>query len=60
MTNKQICAQFWAEFPAFRRVPGNDQNDYPADVRVSFCDFVEGLARAGHITEAQAARVTLK
>jgi hypothetical protein len=33
--------------------------DYPADVRVEFVDFVDMLAKDGHISEALAQRVTL-
>ena len=60
MTAKQACLMFWADHPAFRRVPGRDQNDYPADVRVAFCDYVDALERSGAITSTIAARLTLK
>lgn len=35
------------------------QNDYPADTRFAFCDFVDALQRGGEISEKLAARVTL-
>lgn len=35
------------------------QNEYPTDVRVSWCDFVECMYRAGQISEALADRATL-
>lgn len=72
-TQSEIRAAFWESFPQFR--PGykstgyalsgrrlyvrKSQNDYPADVRMSFVDFVDSLARDGQISEKLAARVTL-
>ncbi len=35
------------------------QNDYPADVRMAWCDFVESTRRNGDITEQLAERATL-
>lgn len=35
------------------------QNEYPADVRAAWVDFVDAKARAGTITEALASRATL-
>lgn len=58
-TQKQVRESFWANFPRYERKSGFTQNDYPADVRMLFCDFVEDLARDGDITESLAQRVTL-
>ena len=35
------------------------QNEYPADTRCAFVDFVDALARAGDISDTLAERVTL-
>jgi len=35
------------------------QNDYPADIRVAWCDFVDGEHRRDNITDALARRATL-
>ena len=63
---------FWEQNPQFKRgvrLAGKSggrkvyvdmtQNDYPTDVRVAFCDFVDYLQRDGQISEALAERVTL-
>lgn len=48
--------QGWQDRPQPRRLPSGD---WPADVRVEFCDFVEMLVRDDHISEELAQRVTL-
>ena len=59
-TQQQVRAAYWDSCdPAYARVRGWTQNDYSADIRQDFCDFVEVLARQGHISEALAQRVTL-
>ena len=67
-TQAQIRAAFWAAFPELPRrmvkaAPGlyrrATQNEYPADTRCAFVDFVDALARDGAISEALAGRVTL-
>lgn len=55
-TQKQIRAAFYAAHPTAQRRP---QNDQPADIRMAFCDFIDALHRAGHISDALAARATL-
>jgi len=64
-TQTQVRENFW-EFlreinpglaAKFRR--NKRQNDYPADIRVNFVDYVDNLRRNGEITEALATRVTL-
>lgn len=58
-TQTQVRIAFWADHPQFRRVPGKRQNDYPADIRAAFVDFVDMLCRNGTISDALAQRVTL-
>mgnify|MGYP001568628421 CR=1 FL=1 len=38
---------------------GKHQNEYTATIRSEFVEFVDMLARGGHISEALAQRVTL-
>lgn len=35
------------------------QNSYPCDIRSAWCDFVDGMARNGNISEALAQRAIL-
>ena len=71
-TQKQLRAAFWQAHPQFKRgvkrigtkdgraiYAAKTQNDYPADVRMAWCDFVESTRRAGDITENLAERATL-
>ena len=66
-TEAEIRRAFFSECrvrPRFVGTPGGgyrgaEQNEYPATERTMFCDFVEGLVRSGHISEALARRVTL-
>lgn len=46
--------QFAADFRAKKR-----QNQYNADIRCAFVDYVDHLARGGTISKKLAARVTL-
>ena len=50
---------FWATYTEFTRIRGKSQNDYPADVRMAFVDYVDSLVRTGQISESLAARATL-
>jgi hypothetical protein len=61
MTFKQIRDLFFEEYPQFKneRRYRKPQNEYSADCRVYFCDFVEVLRRNGAITEKQAFDITL-
>lgn len=58
---KAIRVAFWGAFPQFKslRRAKKRQNDYPADVRAAFIDFVDALEKSGELTEGLAARVTL-
>ena len=54
----QIRKAFWQGAPnVMRKRLAN--GDYPTDTRCEFVDFVDMLARNGHISEALAQRVTL-
>ena len=50
---------FWQGFPTFKQVQGWTQNDYNATVRTEWVDFVDMLAKDGHISSALAERVPL-
>ena len=65
-TQKQIRAAFWRDNSdrltrKQRTMTGRTptQNDYPADTRCAFVDYVDMLQRDGQISEALAERVTL-
>lgn len=58
-TQKALRAAFWQSQPIGLKRPGYSQNDYPADVRMAWCEFVEWMQRAGHISESLAGRATL-
>ncbi len=58
-TEPQVRSAFWAAHPEHHRIRGYRQNDYPADVRLAFVDYVDHLAREGAISDALAQRVTL-
>ena len=67
-TQKQIRAAFWQAHPDAdrKRYPARDwtredhaSRDYCTDTRCAFVDFLDSLARSGHITEALAQRATL-
>lgn len=54
--------RFWLEMPpAIRRyqVRGKRQNDYPADVRAAWVDWVDAAQKGGRMSEALASEVTL-
>lgn len=59
-TQAQVRAAFWQGMPAGHpwRKKLRD-GDYCTDCRVEFVDFVDMLARDGHISEKLAAKVTL-
>jgi hypothetical protein len=58
-TQKAFRKHFWFNHPEFKRVASNTQNDYPADVRAAFVEFVDAENKAGFITDKLAAKVTL-
>jgi hypothetical protein len=64
-TQKQVRANFWAyikeiapqylkEYKTSKR-----QNQYTADVRILFVDYVDNLQKSGEITQNLAYKVTL-
>ncbi len=61
-TQTEIRESFWTHYSAEygqERRSSKRQNDYRADIRMSFVNYVDGLARDGQISEALASRVTL-
>ena len=56
---KDLRDAFWEAHPALKQVKGKTQNDYPADTRMAWCDYVEYMARIGEISDALAGRATL-
>lgn len=60
-TEAQVRAAFWqgSEHLRARYHRGMRQNEYDATIRSEFVEFVDMLARAGHISESLASRVTL-
>ena len=56
-TQSELRAAFWQGFTV--RPKRNRDRDYPTDIRVEWCDFIEHLARDGIISEALAQRATL-
>ena len=58
-TQAELRKSFWRDYPQFKRVPGKTQNDYPSDVRLAWCDYVEDMNRIGEISDALADRATL-
>lgn len=59
-TQKELRKVFWAEsgLREFYRCRLT-QNQYPTDVRVTWCDFVEACRNNGAISEELAYRATL-
>jgi hypothetical protein len=57
-TQAAVRAEFWVNL-ASEPVRGWTQNDYPANIRRAFVDFVDSLEKNGDISEALAYRVTL-
>lgn len=57
-TQAPVCKAFWQGSPTAMRKRGRD-GDYLTDTRVEFVDFVNMLARDGHISAELAQRVTL-
>jgi hypothetical protein len=64
-TFKEIRANFWQmlqntapELAKLKRTRKN-QNDYPADIRCAFVEYIETLYRSKQITEKTADNITL-
>lgn len=59
-TQKQIRDCFWQGSEHLRHyVRSKTQNEYSAVIRQEFVEFVDMLARDGHLSESLANRVTL-
>ena len=52
---------FWLAHPALRHQYRSNkrQNQYPTDIRIAWCDYVDAMAREGCISADLAARATL-
>jgi len=67
MNIKELRASFWRDHPAFKRkaigAPGTmrpaSQNEYPADIRCAWVDYVDAMARGGQISDRVAQSATL-
>lgn len=58
-TQSEVRSAFWQGMPqVWSKYRNKRQNDWPADLRVEFVDFVDFLARQGDISESLAQRVT--
>jgi hypothetical protein len=67
-TQKELRAQFWAIFPdlprrryrySWSRSDKTSDLVFPVDTRVTWCDWIDELHRAGEINDALATRATL-
>lgn len=61
LTKAQARKLFWSSHPEFLhfKTKGKTQNDYPADVRMAWVDFVDYLHKDGIISDRVAADITL-
>jgi len=67
ITNQQeLRRAFWASFPELgetearrRRTRSKGQNAQTCDTRMTFCDWLDGLAKSGQVSERLAQRATL-
>lgn len=58
-TQSEVRTAFWQGMPqVWEKYRNKRQNNWPCDLRMEFCDFVEMLRRDGHISESLANRVT--
>lgn len=61
-TEKQARKEFWNQHPELKEhyfEPGRRQNDYNAEVRGSFVNWIDSQHRNGNISDQLAAKVTL-
>ena len=58
-TLTQLRMHFWANHPTLKRRGRTKQNDYPCEIRMAWCDWVEQTRRNGDISENLAQRATL-
>lgn len=58
-TQAQVRKAFWQGMPSGIKKRGATQNDYPAWLRMEWCEFVDILQKNGHISDDLADKVTL-
>ena len=64
-TQKELRKAFWNAYPSFDHqareagIRSKSQNHHCATVRLTWCDFVDMMARGGEISESLAQRATL-
>lgn len=60
-TISEVRNAFWRDYPEFKSLyrVGKRQNDYNTDIRTTFVDYVDSLARDGQISDKLANKVTL-
>ena len=60
-STRQVNRAFWRDLFGGkpRKYHGLTQNQLPADVRMSYCDYIEHLNRSGEISDNLANRATL-
>jgi hypothetical protein len=60
-TQQQIRDAFWRDHPQFKslRRARKRQNDYPADVRMAWVDYMDWIRRDGQISRKLAGKATL-
>jgi hypothetical protein len=60
-TLSELRRCFWATFPEYQKEyrKRKTQNDYKCDIRCSWVDWLDSLAKSGEITRKLAERATL-
>jgi len=58
MTTRQLRLAFWRLY-GFKKVKGYTQNDYPADIRLAWVEYVDHCYRDGLISDRVANNATL-
>jgi hypothetical protein len=58
-TVTELRAAFWKAHPQYTQRGRAKQNSYPADVRCTWCDFIDNLHSNKEITDSLADRATL-
>jgi hypothetical protein len=56
---RELRRAFWQGWKNRIKPKRNKDGDWPTDIRVEWCDFIEHLARDGIISESLAQRATL-
>lgn len=58
-TQQELRTAFWQSHPRLVYRPGKTQNDYPADTRMDWCDYIDHMHRDGQIDTSLASRAVL-